>query len=389
MGFCRIQPSITSPVPRPSTNDPLDGFAGVHACVGGRRLLNFSGCDYLGLASDRRCVAAARSALAIAGLSSRSSRTVAGTLAVHVELERAIARFLGTPDAVCVPSGFLATPLGAMALAEPGDCVFVMHGAHGAVFSAAKLSTLPVIPLKTEDPAELERALGAHRRARPLLYTDARSIFRTTARPLAEYARILDRRGGWMLVDDAHGVGVVGRSGRGAFDAIPPRTRVALAGSLSKAFGAQGGFLAASAALCARARKTILYTASTPLSPPLAAAAVRAIQIAGSGEGASRRNRCREHVRRLTNALRDRNIPFYADPETPWVCLTGAGDADARRTPLRRLSELLYQKGILAPWLRYGDGPRSGYVRITVTALHRPAHVTALVAALDGVCGRS
>ena len=357
----------------------LDAAEGVHVVLGGRRLVSFAGCDYLGLARREEVLAAAETALRRCGLGAGASRTTTGTWRAHLDLERALARWLRTEDCVLLPSGWVAAGALAVALAPACDFALVDGGAHPALRQAAALTGLPVRVFAHLDARDAGR-LAARRR--PLVLTDAVDVRRGAPAPLAALRRVAVRTGGYLIVDDAHGLGVLGPGGRGAAAAAKAGgPRVVTAGSLSKAIGAHGGFVAASRKVCAQVRTRFDgYAGGTPIPPSTAAAAAVAVRLAARGDSLRRRLRANATILRRRFALLGLAAP---QPGLPWFAVSGL--------PASRLAAVarsLRRDGFLVPHLHYFGAPAGGFLRIALSAAHEPSQVEALGDALARALAR-
>ncbi|MBN1422621.1 MAG: pyridoxal phosphate-dependent aminotransferase family protein, partial [Planctomycetes bacterium] len=250
----------------------------------GRTLLFFGGNDYHRLSNHPAVIEAFCDAARREGLSSAGSRTTTGNHPHYGDLERAVARFLGVEDAVVFSSGYLGNLVLLQAVASDFDRFFIDAVAHSSVTDAAAI--LPRDRLHTFDhfdPAGLAETLGSHLGPgeRPLVLTDG--IFPSTGEmaPLAAYRPLLESTRGAILVDDAHGVAVVGPTGKGTAEAcgLPPGVALST-GTLSKGFGTFGGFVAGTSELAEKIRaRSLAFIGSTGMTVPLAAAGVRAIEI--------------------------------------------------------------------------------------------------------------
>ena len=349
----------------------IESASGVRVVVGGRRLVSFAGCDSLGLARRREVVAAARNVLAECGLGASASRTTTGTWDEHRDLERALATWLGTEDAVVLSSGWVAGQALAAGLADYCDFTLLDAGAHPALADAAKLAGLPVRTFAHFDAAEARRACDT---GRPLVLTDGVDVAAGRVAPLRALAALVAQRGGCMIVDDAHGIGVLGERGRGTVDALGAAGPcVHTAGSLSKALGAHGGFVADTRAVCDRIRERYAgYAGGTPIPPSTAAGAVAAVLIAAAGDDL--RSNLRANARLLRRRFAEMGLPVPR-PDLPWFSVSG-------RRGLAAASKRLARAGFLVPHLTYFGAPRGGYLKIAVTAAHTRDEIEALAVAL-------
>ena len=310
------------------------------------------------------------------GLSASASRTTTGTWDAHRQLEAALALWFDEEDAVLVPAGWSAATAVAQALAPDCDVVLLDDGAHPALSAAAVLTGLPTRSFAHFDAASARTARSARRGAeRPLILACALDLPAGTSAPVDALHALAVASNGQLLVDDAHGIGVLGARGRGATEALTgSRDRLHLAGSLAKAFGAQGGFTIGTRAFCTAVRtRATVYTGGTPIPPAVAAGAVEALRIAAAPE---RRERVLLNADRLSNALRELGLRVPAE-RVPWFSID---NFDGER--LATLSNELADAGFLVPHLRYPGSPPQGLLRITLSAAHTHDELTRLISAL-------
>ncbi len=279
--------------PAESAPDPLDWLqerAAARVAAGLRRrlrprgaedtLLNLAGNDYLGLARHPAVTAGAAEAVARWGAGSTGSRLVTGSTELHAELERALADFIGAASALVFSSGYLAN-LGAIAaLAGPGDLIVSDALNHASIIDGCRLARARVAVAAHADPAAVDRLLAERAEPRALVVTDGVFSVDGEVAPLAELAAVCRARGATLLVDDAHGLGVVGPGGRGAVAAagLAGAAGVVVTATLSKSLGSQGGVVLGSEAVTAHlvdaARPFIFDTGLSPASVGAALAAL-------------------------------------------------------------------------------------------------------------------
>lgn len=364
--------------------EPLERRAGVHVRRGGRRLLSFAGCDSLGLALHPRVLDAARRGLSVYGVGIGASRTTTGTARVHRDLEEELARWLEAPESVLTASGYLAGAVALAALAPGADGIFLDRGAHPALASAARASGLPVVPFDLFQAGALERTLERTRVRRPIVAVDAIDVPGCRIAPLQAIGGVVQAHRGVLVVDDAHGIGALGPNGRGVLASSGAAgAEVVLTGSLSKALGAHGGFVAGSREFCQAARRTGAYGGATPIPPALAAAALAAVNLAAGPDGEKRRRALQLNVQSLTAAWTMLGLPTPADP-VPWFVLGRwrGEEAAAAERRLVALSRSFARVGLLVPHVSYGGRPPGGFLRVSVSALHRRTHLETLTRAL-------
>lgn len=341
-----------------------------------RTLVHFSGCDYFRLGRNPKVAQAARAALAKNGLNVAASRRTTGNNEIYARLESGLAAFFGAKAAVIFPDGYLAPSAAAQAMAGEFTHAFVDEFAHGALVDAARMLDCPVKKFKHRDVSDLARVLSkCDPSARPIVLTDGMFSHDGSVAPLAEYLKILPKQG-MILVDDAHGAGVLGATGRGSLEhAEVSRKRIIQCVTLSKAFGVYGGVVLASRAfrekIVARSR---MFAGTTPLPPPLAGAALAALIILKREP--SRRKKLFENVAYLRAQLREAG---WAIPETsgPIVRLPAMNSSAAEN-----LKKRLLVAGIYPPFVKYGNASATGYFRFVISSGHTQAQLNKLASVL-------
>ena len=264
--------------------------------------LDLAGNDYLGLSRHADVVAAAVEALRTHGAGSTGSRLVSGTTPLHLELESALARHTGSETGLVLSSGYLANLAAVTALSGPGTLVVSDEANHASVVDACRLSRARVVVVPHRDVDAAAAVLRARDEERAVLVTDSVFSVSGTTAPLAALHAAARETGALLVVDEAHGLGVVGDDGRGAVHAagLAGEPDVVITATLSKALGSQGGAVLGPAAvrdhLVDTARPFIFDTA---LAPASAAAALAALGLVD----AARVRRLRENARHLADAV--------------------------------------------------------------------------------------
>ena len=355
---------------------------GSRLSVDGRAMLHFGSNDYLGLASDATVVAAAQAAAARYGVGAGASHLVSGHFAAHDDLERELASWVAPcagARALLFSSGYLANLAVVTALVGRNDAVFADRRNHACLNDAAILSRADFVRYPHGDVDRLGLALAASGARRKLIATDAVFSMDGDLAPLTRLLGLADLHDAWLLVDDAHGFGVLGE-GRGTlahFGLVSER--IVYMGTLGKAAGVAGAFVASHPAVI----ETLLQTAKsyvyTTASPPLLASALSA-SLELLKNGAARRSRLLALIARwraLAATLLWPVVPS-ATPIQPLIV------GDARDAVL--LSAALWQRGIWVPAIRPPTVPAgSARLRITLSSAHAEPDVDALAIALSEI----
>jgi glycine C-acetyltransferase len=334
--------------------------------IDGRRVINLSSNNYLGLAAHPALVARALDAVRTLGVGSGSVRTIAGTMAIHLELERRLAAFKQTDAVVVFQSGFTANAGTVAAILTKDDVVISDELNHASIIDGCRLSraAIKVFPHKDVDAARnILRQLPVE--PRKLLITDGVFSMDGDLAPLADLVAVAEEYGCIMMVDDAHASGVFGRQGRGTIDHFGVHGRVDIqVGTLSKAIGVLGGYVAGSRALIdflSQRGRPFLFSTSHP--PAVAAACLAALDILE--QDAAVIDRLWENTRFFKAGLTALGFDTGASesPITPVI----VGEA----TTAMRFSDRLFEEGVFAQGIGYPTVARDkARVRTIVTAAH-------------------
>ena len=358
----------------------VESPAGREISVNGRSLLNFCSNDYLGLAADERVRAAFKAGVDRWGAGAGASHLVSGHTAAHQELEEALADFTRRPRALLFGSGYAANVGTINALVGSVDHVFEDRLNHASLLDGGWLSRANFNWFEHGDALNLEERLTgcADSLRRKLIVSDGTFSMDGDLCPLPELVAAARRHAAWLMIDDAHGCGVHGAGGCGLVDpAIHATDDVpVLVGTLGKAFGTAGAFVAGDEALIEtliqRARN---YIYTTALPSAVAVATLESLRIARAEEW--RRERLRELVARFragATQLGLRLLPS-ATPIQPIL----VGESGSALT----LSATLESRGILVPAIRPPTVPAgTARLRVTFSAAHEPADVDRLLEAL-------
>ncbi len=260
----------------------LESPQGAWLQVDGKRVLNLASNNYLGLANHPHLVEAAAAAMNQYGVGPAAVRTIAGTMSLHVDLEERLARFKGAEAVIALQSGFTANQAALGSVVGREDAIFSDELNHASIIDGARLSRAKIVVYPHHDATALANLLERQTEyRRRLIVTDGMFSMDGDIAPLADLADVADRYGCLLMVDDAHGEGVVGRGGRGIIDHFGLHGRVDIeVGTLSKAFGVVGGFIAGPKLLVdyvrTRARPNLFSSAMTV---PDTAAALASIDL--------------------------------------------------------------------------------------------------------------
>lgn len=364
----------------------VDGGHGVEIRVDGRQCINFCSNDYLGLATDARVAEAAREALARDGTGSGASALISGHNREHRQLEDELAAFLGRPRALLFSSGWAAN-LGVLrALLGKDDVLIADELNHASLIDGGRLSGARYVRVKHADVGAYRCALDDSsddsRFPIPdsdlrLLVTDGVFSMDGDLAPLPELIRLRRERNAALMVDDAHGFGVLGAQGRGtcALLQVQPDIHVA---TLGKSLGCAGAFVAGDEPLIEyliqRARSWVFSTAPPPA---MAAAARAALRIVAGDEGTALRARLRAHIARFRVACAALDIALLDSQTAIQPLLIGA------EAPALAVSRALFERGYWVAAIRPPTVPRgTARLRITLTAAHTPEQIDGLVDAL-------
>jgi len=348
----------------------LAGPQGARISVGdGREVLNFCANNYLGLASHPRVIEAAKKSYDRWGFGLSSVRFICGTQALHKQLEEALARFLGTEDAILYSSCYDANGGLFETLLGPEDAVLSDELNHASIIDGIRLSKAQRFRFKNRDMADLEAKLqeAAGARAR-LIATDGVFSMDGTIAPLADICDLADRYDAAVMVDDSHATGFMGRTGRGTHEYHGVMDRVdILTGTFGKALGgASGGYTAGRNEIVELLRqRSRPYLFSNTLAPAIAATTLEVLALLS--ESTDLRDRLETNTRTFRSGLSERgfDIPDGDHPIVPIML----GDA-ALAT---RMASMLLDEGVYVIGFSYPVVPKGkARIRVQISAAHEP-----------------
>jgi len=361
----------------------LEGAAGPVVRMEGSDRIMLGSNNYLGLTGDSRVTAAARDALDTYGTAVTGSRFLNGTLPIHLELERELAEWMGTEDAIVFTAGYLANVGCIGTLLGPGDTVICDSGDHASILDAVTLSRARIRPFRHGRLDKLEQMLerSIDDGGGTLVVVDGVFSMEGDLPDLPEVARLSRAHGARLMVDEAHGVGVLGARGAGASEAFGVEDQVDLRmGTFSKSLASCGGFIVGPADVIDFLRiqsRAFMFTASAV--PAAVGAALGALKIIRSSEGPELLERMLANARHLHRGLSElgfdvvapTTMPDGAQLITPIIPIVIGDDWEAVT-----FWKALYDAGVYTNVALYPAVPRGGaLLRTSVMATHEPAQI--------------
>ncbi|GFZ90573.1 8-amino-7-oxononanoate synthase [Dyella caseinilytica] len=356
----------------------IDTSQGPYVESGGRRLLAFCTNDYLGLAQDPRLIAALKKAADESGVGSGSAHLICGHHREHAMLEEALAEWMGRERALLFSTGYMANLGVIQALLQRGELCVQDKLNHACLLDGAQLAGAALKRYPHADVDAAARQLQSDTSIHALLATDGVFSMDGDIAPLRELATLCARENASLMVDDAHGLGILGRDGAGSVTqaGLDQHDVPVLMATLGKALGCSGAFVAGSTALIdglTQFARTYIYTTAMP--PALAAAARCAVSLARTESW--RREKLAALIKRFRDGATQLGLPLMPSPTAIQPLLLG----DARQT--LEASRALETQGLLAVAIRPPTVPQGqARLRITLSAAHEEVHVDQLLEAL-------
>jgi len=345
----------------------IESPQGAWIVVDGKKVLNLCSNNYLGFANHPVLREKAKEAIEKYGVGPAAVRTIAGTMALHNELEKKLAEFKGAEATISFQSGFNANLATIPALVGREDAIFSDELNHASIIDGSRLSRATIIRYNHNDPADLEKKLkeegGKFRRK--LVVTDGVFSMDGDIAPLPEIAEIAQKYDAIMMVDDAHGEGVLGRGGRGIVDHFGLHGKVDIeVGTLSKAFGVVGGYVAGSKEMIEYLKqKARPFLFSSAVTPPDVAASIAAVDILTESD---------ELVKKLWDNARYfkenmKKLGFDTGKSQTPITPVMLGEA----TVAQEFSKRLFDEGIFAQAIGYPTVPKGkARIRVMISATH-------------------
>lgn len=355
---------------------------GREALIDGNRYLNFASNDYLGLANHPDVIEAFKRGANEFGVGSGASHLVSGHSQYHHALEEQLADFCQRPRALLFSTGYMAN-LGVLsALLTADDAVFEDKLNHASLLDGGLASGARFRRFLHADVASLEKQLSTSQARRKLVVTDGVFSMDGDIAPLAEMARTARGHQAWLMVDDAHGVGVLGKNGRGVIEDLSEAEQPQiLMATLGKAFGTFGAFVVGSEELIEtliQFSRSYIYT--TALPPAVAAASLASLMLVR--EEHWRREKLNQLIEQFRQGAQQIGLPLLSSSTPIQPLLIGSDEK------VMAINELLRQRGFLVGAIRPPTvAPGSARLRITLSASHDESDIDALLAALDACRG--
>lgn len=360
----------------------MESAPGPIVTINGKEYIYFAGTSYFQLHTHPDIIKAANEATLKYGISSATTRSITGTTDLIVKLEKSIADFFQTEDAVYLPSGYLVNFAGIQALKKLNlfDKIFIDENSHYCNIEAARVVGCQVISFKHLDSNDLEKKIINNLRAKekPLIVSDG--VFPVWGKfaPVDVYKEIAEKYDGSLWIDDAHGVGILGPEGQGIYDHFNLESdKLFMGATLAKAFGAYGGIIPGNNEFINTVRKGSILTGS---SSPMAAAVAAGIQgIKSVKNDQHLHQKLAKKVRLLKSELL--RLDIQSDNNDFPVVAFVSGNADN----MMRIQKALMSKGLFIQFLKYKGAGENGVLRIVVTVQHETDQIQYLVKSLQEV----
>ena len=335
--------------------------------VDGKKVLNLSSNNYLGFANEPRLREAAKRALDEYGIGPAAVRTISGTMSLHLILEKLLAEFKGAEAVISYQSGFKANLSVIPSIVSREDGIFSDELNHASIIDGCRLSRAEIIRYAHADVDDLRKKLAEnrHRFRRALIVTDGVFSMDGDIAPLPEIVKVAKEYDAIVMVDDAHGEGVLGRGGRGIVDHFDLHGEVDIEiGTLSKAFGVVGGYAASSSILVDYIRqKSRPFLFSSAMTVPDTAACIEAVKILQESE--DRVKRLWENANYFKKKMKEAGFNTWKSqtPITPIVI------GDEKKT--QEFARRLFDEGIFVQAIVYPTVPKgTARVRVMISAIH-------------------
>ena len=353
----------------------MESRAGTKVVLNGKSYLYFAGTSYFQLHSHPDLIKAANGATLQYGIGSATTRAMTGTTPLLEKLEHKLASYFNTQDAVYLPSGYLSSMAGLMALDSMGlyQQIFLDEGSHYSLVEGARATGRPVVSFRNRDLEDLASKMKKHLGPgqRPLVASDGLFPVMGTLAPISDYLDMAVKYDGIVWVDDAHGVGILGAHGRGTCEALgTPSNRIYLGATLSKAFGAYGGIIAGNTDFIREVRSGSVMTGSSSPMNAAVAAGIKGLELVQ--ESHNLRKKLWNNAWYLRDALEHMGInseALFIPKMHGTIPIFSFAHRDA--ATMKAIHNYLLEQGIYTQYTSYKGAGSEGVIRVVVTSSHK------------------
>lgn len=363
-------------------NYTMESKTGTEVVLNGKTYLYFAGTSYFQLHSHPEVIKAANEATLEYGIGSATTRVMTGTTPLLEQMEEKLANYFNTEDAAYVPSGYLSSLAGLMALKDLGKCqvIFLDEDSHYSLSDGAVATGLPVISFQHRNLDDLEKLMKKHLAPgqRPLVASDGLFPVMGSLAPIRDYLEMTEKYDGVVWIDDAHGVGILGAHGRGSCEALRIRSnRIYLGATLSKAFGAYGGIIAGKSDFIREVRSGAVMTGSSSPMNAAVAAGMKGLELVR--ENNSFRKNLWSIARYLRESLEHMGIPGEAHfiPEMHG-CIPIFSFAHRDAKTMKAIHKYMMDQGIYTQYTSYRGAGSEGVLRVVVSSSHKKVEIVRL-----------
>jgi len=347
--------------------------------INGKDYLYFAGTGYYQLQSHPKMIQAVVDATKKFGIGSATSRTITGTTNLLIKLEKRIADFFGTEDAVYLPSGYLTDMAGLQALEKDISCdvIFIDEMAHYSNIDGALTTGKKVVRFRHLDASDLTEKIKKYLKKgkKPLIATDGLFPVWAELAPVDKYLKIADEFDGAVWIDDSHAVGIVGENGRGVSEYFHlDSNRLFMGATLSKAFGAYGGFVTGNSNFIGTVKSGNVMTGSSSPSNAMVSAALKGLELVKNNPELHRR--LWNNAVYLKKGMSRLGIPV-TDNYLPIVTFVTGNSSE-----MEKIQQKLMEKGIYIQFIKYVGSGANGVLRIVVTSSHTKKQIDFLLSSL-------
>jgi len=360
----------------------MDSAVGTETVIDGKKYLYFAGTGYFQLNSHPEVIKSASEATIKYGIGSATSRAITGTTPLLLEIEKKLAGFFGTEDAVYLPSGYLSNIAGLTALNNMNlfDVIFIDEGSHYCNIEAANMVGKPVVKFKNRNIEDLNLKINQTLKSgeRPIIVSDGLFPIWAKSAPADSYLKIAEKYNGIVWIDDAHGVGILGRNGKGTYEHLGLNSnRLYMGATLSKAFGAYGGFITGNNEFISQIKSGNVITGSSSPMNAAVAAGLKGIELVKNNP--EMREKLWENARYIKSKI---NLLGIVTDDNCFPIVTFAF-ADISK--MKKIHHALMEKGIYIQYANYKGSGNSGVLRIVVFSTHTTTQIDYLTISLKDI----